>query len=131
MTARTQCEHEAINAKEYPGTRQLCSVCDEPTGRCEEDSFYTEDGKGPMCENCFKDDEQKRDNMVGLNAFSLKSCGAGSDKYGVCECCKGNVDSTYRLTKYKTYFSGRLNRHSLTDLGDVFGHKNCLSALAI
>ncbi len=39
----------------YPGTRQLCVTCDEPTGRCEDDSIYAdEDGEvGPLCEACF------------------------------------------------------------------------------
>lgn len=45
-------EHERWNASNYPGTRQLCSNCDQPTGRCEEDSMYIEDA-GPLCEECF------------------------------------------------------------------------------
>jgi len=48
----TQSEHEAWNAHNYPGTLQLCSLCDEPTGRCEDDSILTEDGE-PLCENCY------------------------------------------------------------------------------
>ena len=31
---------------------QMCEKCDEPTGRCEDDSFYS-DGIGPLCEKCF------------------------------------------------------------------------------
>lgn len=56
--ARTQAEHEAINAVEYPGTRQLCVCCDSPTGRCEEDSIFIPpkdpngNGLGPLCEEC-------------------------------------------------------------------------------
>lgn len=55
MIARHQHEHEAINAREYPGTRQLCSECDEPTGRCEEDAIYADDNGeiGPLCESCW------------------------------------------------------------------------------
>lgn len=53
MIARHQHEHEAINAREYPGTRQLCATCDEPTERCEEDGIYTEDGEGPLCVDCW------------------------------------------------------------------------------
>jgi hypothetical protein len=53
MKALHQHEHEAINAREYPGTRQLCVTCDEPTGRCEEDSIHTEEGDGPLCEECW------------------------------------------------------------------------------
>lgn len=48
-----QDEHERWNAAHYPGTRQLCSKCDEPTGRCEEDSIYR-NGEGPLCEECAK-----------------------------------------------------------------------------
>jgi hypothetical protein len=60
MVARTQAEHEYINAREYPGTRQLCYCCEEPTGRCEEDSIYLAsihpDGTdlGPLCEDCYE-----------------------------------------------------------------------------
>ena len=53
MKARTQLEHEAYNRLHYPGTRQLCILCEEPTGRCEEDSLYLEDETGPVCENCY------------------------------------------------------------------------------
>ena len=51
--AMLQSEHEVWNARNYPGTRQLCSACDEPTGRCEDDSLYAEDGSGPYCEECW------------------------------------------------------------------------------
>lgn len=49
--ALSQSEHEAWNASHYPGTRQLCVECEEPTGRCEEDSIYDGD-RGPLCEEC-------------------------------------------------------------------------------
>jgi hypothetical protein len=52
-----QDEHEAHNAKHYPGTRQLCQLCNSPTGRCEEDSMYSSDihgnDVGPLCEDCY------------------------------------------------------------------------------
>lgn len=44
-------QHEAVNARHYPGTRQLCVECDQPTGRCEEDSILIGD-LGPLCEEC-------------------------------------------------------------------------------
>lgn len=50
---RTQAEHDRINAREYPGTRQLCTECDEPTERCEDDQLFTEDGRGPLCVACY------------------------------------------------------------------------------
>ena len=49
--ALDQATHNCINARQYPGTRQLCAECDEPTGRCEDDSIYIEDA-GPLCEAC-------------------------------------------------------------------------------
>ncbi len=49
--AMTQSEHRDWNDHEYPGTRQLCSKCDEPTGRCEEDSIIDDDGEA-YCEDC-------------------------------------------------------------------------------
>lgn len=51
--AMTQDAHEQWNATHYPGTRQLCCHCDEPTGRCEEDALYEEGGEGPYCETCW------------------------------------------------------------------------------
>lgn len=52
--ALTQSEHERWNASHYPGTRQMCVRCDEPTGRCEEDAIYLDDDgeDGPICEEC-------------------------------------------------------------------------------
>jgi len=48
--ALSQDQHDAWNASTYPGTRQLCSECGEPTGRCEDDTI---DGpRGPVCEGC-------------------------------------------------------------------------------
>lgn len=51
-----QSEHETWNAKHYPGTRQLCSRCDEPTGRCEDDTLWSKDEQ-PLCETCWQADE--------------------------------------------------------------------------
>jgi len=50
--AMTQKDHEAWNAKHYPGTLQLCSKCEKPTGRCEEDSIWDEETGEPLCEEC-------------------------------------------------------------------------------
>jgi hypothetical protein len=55
--AMHQRDHESWNSSRYPGTRQLCCKCEEPTGRCEEDSVYNEDGL-PLCDDCY-DDELK------------------------------------------------------------------------
>ena len=61
--AMDQGEHEAWNRTHYPGTRQLCAQCEEPTGRCEDDSIYTENGEGPLCVDCWhKTDEWKIEN---------------------------------------------------------------------
>jgi hypothetical protein len=60
--AMHQSEHEAWNASHYPGTRQLCARCEEPTGRCEENTLWSEDGE-PLCKECWDsenpDDEVK------------------------------------------------------------------------
>ncbi len=51
MTTRGPTGHDAWNSRHYPGTRQLCTICDQPTGRCEDDSIL--DGRGlPICEEC-------------------------------------------------------------------------------
>jgi hypothetical protein len=52
-SAMSQSEHESWNAHNYPGTLQLCCQCEEPTGRCEDDSIYDSDDNGPFCEECF------------------------------------------------------------------------------
>jgi len=54
MKTRTQCEHIAYNATHYPGTRQLCILCDCPTERCEDDSIYSDEIGGPLCEECYE-----------------------------------------------------------------------------
>jgi formylmethanofuran dehydrogenase subunit E len=51
--AMDQVEHEAWNSRNYPGTRQLCSKCDEPTGHCEEDSMYIDEE--PVCVTCWQE----------------------------------------------------------------------------
>jgi hypothetical protein len=51
--AMHQNEHEEWNAANYPGTRELCSVCEAPTGRCGEDSMWSPDGE-PLCEECYR-----------------------------------------------------------------------------
>ncbi len=50
--AMNQDEHEKWNATHFPGTRQLCCQCGEPTGNCEEDSIFIDD-LGPLCEDCY------------------------------------------------------------------------------
>lgn len=51
--AISQSEHEEWNRRNYPGTRQLCSICERPTGRCEDDSIYIDDEV--VCEDCYKE----------------------------------------------------------------------------
>lgn len=54
--ALDQATHARINAQHYPGTRELCCVCDYPTGRAGagEDSLYNDEGDGPYCEDCWE-----------------------------------------------------------------------------
>ena len=55
----TQSEHERWNANNYPGTRQLCVMCDQPTDRCEEDELRIDElDLGPLCERCYGDPER-------------------------------------------------------------------------
>ncbi len=49
--AMTQDEHERWKSYNYPGTRQICCKCDDPTGLCEEDGIFDEDGE-PYCRDC-------------------------------------------------------------------------------
>ena len=44
--------HARWNAEHYPGTRQMCVECDQPTGQCEEDGWWNEDGD-PLCRECY------------------------------------------------------------------------------
>ncbi len=53
--AMDQTKHEKWNATHYPGTRQLCSQCEEPTGRCEEDTIRSKKDE-PLCELCFENE---------------------------------------------------------------------------
>ena len=68
--AMHQHEHEKWNAGNYPGTRQLCGICDEPTGRCEDDILYLESEIEiiPLCENCYLLAE------IGLTMLSFFLC---------------------------------------------------------
>ena len=52
--ARFQREHNEINAREYPGTRQICIRCDCPTGKTEDTSLWSDFGDGPFCEECYE-----------------------------------------------------------------------------
>lgn len=51
--ALSQDEHERWNASNYPGTKQTCSECDEPTGRCEDDTISHPVNGTPICEGCY------------------------------------------------------------------------------
>jgi len=55
--AISQDEHESWNSRHYPGTRQLCTQCEAPTGRCEEDMLAANDG--PLCEECWLVEERE------------------------------------------------------------------------
>ena len=60
--ALSQDEHERWNSYNYPGTKQICIMCNEPTGNCEEDSIYSEDGE-PICSECYKEHEEHENNL--------------------------------------------------------------------
>ena len=54
MKARSQAEHQHINADSYPGTREICINCGDPTGKAgkDDDSLYLYD-EGPYCQDCY------------------------------------------------------------------------------
>jgi hypothetical protein len=62
--AMTQAQHEDWNASHYPGTLQLCESCGEPTGRCEEDSIYTDAGDGPLCQSCYHETDEHMESVA-------------------------------------------------------------------
>ena len=51
--AMSQKEHAKWNASNYPGTLQICCECGEPTGFCEDDGIWNEEGE-PLCGECAK-----------------------------------------------------------------------------
>ena len=57
--AMSQDAHEQRNAKHYPGTRQLCVQCEHPTGRCEDDSLYSDAEEGPLCVDCWRESDDE------------------------------------------------------------------------
>jgi hypothetical protein len=57
-TPISQVEHDKYNQCNYPGTLQICCICDAPTGRCEEDALLLDIGLQRaetriVCETCF------------------------------------------------------------------------------
>lgn len=50
--ALDQSEHESWNAGHYPGTRQICSLCESATGRCEDDTISHPETEEPICPEC-------------------------------------------------------------------------------
>lgn len=57
--AMEQDEHEVWNSSHYPGTRQLCSICEEPTGKCEEDAFWDIITHLPLCRSCWTEQDEQ------------------------------------------------------------------------
>jgi hypothetical protein len=49
--AMSQSDHEEWNSRNYPGTREICCECNQPTGNCGEDSHFDNDGD-PYCYEC-------------------------------------------------------------------------------
>ena len=64
--ALSQSEHERWNARNYPGTRQICVWCDRPTERCEDDAIYLESGKGPLCTECYLSSDESMANVADI-----------------------------------------------------------------
>jgi len=66
--AMTQSDHKRWNAQNYPGTLQICCKCDEPTGRCEDDTLDSDDG--PLCESCWADKEEEAGYLEDCDQYS-------------------------------------------------------------
>ena len=49
----SQDQHAAINGRHYPGTRQLCHACGQPTGWAGAEDELTNDDCEPLCIDCF------------------------------------------------------------------------------
>ena len=60
--ALSQSDHERINSLGFPGTRELCCECDEPTGNAGagDGSLFTDDGEGPFCGPCHDEREKEQ-----------------------------------------------------------------------
>ena len=43
---------------------QRCVMCDEETGRCQEDALFSDD-TGPLCDSCFNSLEDDKDLTAG------------------------------------------------------------------
>lgn len=82
MKSRTQSQHEEINRREYPGTRQICSNCDEPTERCEDDGIWSEKLDGWICPDCAKGKNTWMD-LESLEEILIKMGAGGFDFDGM------------------------------------------------
>ena len=63
-----QSEHEKWNESNYPGTRQICTKCDKPTGYCEEDGYFDE-GHNPYCKDCATEEGLRDDDCQIYGSF--------------------------------------------------------------
>lgn len=61
--------------------------------------------------------------------YRLAKMNGGSDKYGVCEVCDKEVDSTYLITQSRRYYCTITHQEQATHhkCFQYFGHKSCLS----
>ncbi len=82
--AITQDEHTRWNNSHYPGTRQLCCKCEEPTGNCEEDALYTDDEIGPLCETCYDFLEEQNGSKLSPDDVTKCTMLSGED---CCQAC--------------------------------------------
>jgi hypothetical protein len=61
-------------------------------------------------------------------SFRLKNTQAGSEKFGPCECCGQDTDSTWLLVGYRNY-TNHMGAIRQSHLIEKFGHRKCLAAL--
>jgi hypothetical protein len=64
-------------------------------------------------------------------AYSMSYTGGNSEKYGGCECCDKPASNVYKLTQSRRYKHGTREGVSYYGCFTKYGHKKCLSALAV
>ena len=68
---------------------------------------------------------------MGNYHYKIKSTGANSNKFDVCEICKSHTSETFFQHEQKEYFSPITNKTELTNAGCniLFGHQDCLISI--
>lgn len=61
------------------------------------------------------------------HAYRLKSTGASSDKYGLCEICNKHCSEVFGQTEVKGFiFESKVEKYA--EGGRIYGHLDCLKS---